>query len=297
MTIYADIVFLENFILNYIIIFSTAIISKSTIKHSRMIIASIIGSIFSITNYLIDMSFKLNFFIKILLSFLMILISFRSRNINKIFKQLIFFYLVSFTYGGIAFMLLFFISPQNISFADNHFVGTYPIKITILAAAFGIIIIIIISKILKDRLSQNAMICDLEIFYDGKSKKIKAMLDTGNLLKEPISGADVIVVEKKSLKEIIPEKVLENMVSIIDGKRLAEKNDYYNKIKIIPFSSLGNENGILVGFKPDYIKIYYENEIIRNDVLIGIYNGSLSKNNMFASLIGLDIINKGGEDD
>lgn len=61
-------------------------------------------------------------------------------------------------------------------------------------------------------------------------------------------------------------------------------------MKLIPFSSLGNDNGLLIGFKPDYIKIYSEEEYIRNDVLVGIYDGKLSKNNLYTSLIGLDIL-------
>lgn len=44
------------------------------------------------------------------------------------------------------------------------------------------------------------------------------------------------------------------------------------------------------GFKPDYIKILDEEECIRNDVIIGIYNGKLCKSNLYTSLIGLDIL-------
>ena len=60
--------------------------------------------------------------------------------------------------------------------------------------------------------------------------------------------------------------------------------------KFIPFSSLGNENGMLVGFKPDYIKIYGEEENVRTDVIIGIYDGKLTKTNKYTSLVGLNIL-------
>ena len=118
------------------------------------------------------------------------------------------------------------------------------------------------------------------------------MLDTGNLLKEPISNEDVIIVEKDSLKDIINKDVLENINAILKGNWLDSKNLYSYKIKIIPFSSLGNENGLLVGFKPDYTKIYGEDEIVRNDIIIGIYNGKLTQNDMYTSLIGLNIFEK-----
>lgn len=47
----------------------------------------------------------------------------------------------------------------------------------------------------------------------------------------------------------------------------------------------------LFGFKPDYIKILDEEECVRDDVIIGIYDGKLCKTNLYTSLIGLDILN------
>lgn len=295
MTIYLDIVFFENFILNYIIILSTAIISKSKIKLTSIMLSSTIGGIFSILNYLMNINSLENIILKIIISILMMLIAFNEYKIKKLIKQLLFFYLVSFTFGGIAFMLLFFIKPQNIIMKSNHLVGTYPIKITILAGILGFVVIFLIEKIIKDRLNKKSMICDLEIFYDGKIRKIKTMIDTGNLLKEPISKNDVIIVEKESLEGIVSKDILENIKYILKGKWIQEKNIYSYKIKLIPFSSLGNDNGLLLGFKPDYVKIYSDDEITRNDVLIGIYDGKLSKANQYNSLIGLDILNKEGK--
>ena len=79
-------------------------------------------------------------------------------------------------------------------------------------------------------------------------------------------------------------------VNAIKGKWLNDSNIHSYKIKIIPFSSLGNDNGLLIGFKPDYIKIYNEEEIVRDDVIIGVYNGKLTKNNLYTSLIGLNVL-------
>ena len=66
MTIYLDIVFFENFILNYIIILSTAIISKSKIKLTSIMLSSTIGGIFSILNYLMNINSLENMILKII---------------------------------------------------------------------------------------------------------------------------------------------------------------------------------------------------------------------------------------
>ena len=53
MTVYIDIVLLENILLNYIILLSTAIISKAKINSTRILLASVVGGIYSILNYIV----------------------------------------------------------------------------------------------------------------------------------------------------------------------------------------------------------------------------------------------------
>lgn len=295
MTIYLDIVLFENIFLNFIIILSTAIIGKTKINFIRNFFASLLGSIFAIFNYIVNINWFYGIVLKVIISIFMMKIAFPKCNSRKIIKQLMFFYLVSFTFGGIAFMLLFFINPKDIIIRKNHLVGVYPLKVAIVSGIIGFLIFIIISKIIKNNLSKKSILCDIEIFYKGNVKKIKTMIDTGNLLKEPINKTDVVIVEKESLESIVSKDVLDNIQSILQGKWLESENLHSYKLKLIPFSSLGNENGLLIGFKPDYIKIYSEEECIRNDILIGIYDGKLSKNNLYTSLIGLDVLNTEGK--
>ena len=280
MTVYVDVVFMENFILNSIIIIK------------RLIISSSFGGIFSIVNYVIIILPIFNFLFKIVISLIMILIAFKTSNVKKTFEQILFFYLVSFTFGGIAFAFIFLLKSQNIIITKNLFIGNNSINNTVLVGVTGFLIIVLVSKILKYRIYKKNIIFDLEIFYNGKSQKIKTMLDTGNLLKEPITQNDVIIVEKKSLINIVSKDILENMSSIINGKWIESKETHLYNFVLIPFSTLGNENGLLIGFKPDYIKILKEDELLITNVFIGIYDGKLSKDNLYTSLIGLDIINK-----
>ena len=92
------------------------------------------------------------------------------------------------------------------------------------------------------------------------------------------------------LVNIVPDYILNNLNEIINGKDI-DLEDYSSKIRIIPFTSLGKENGILIGLKADSVEIdMEENTINIADVIIGIYNGHLSKNGKYKALIGLDIL-------
>ena len=119
MTIYIDIIFLENLFMNYIILFATGTIIKSPIKIIRTFISSTIGSIYAIISYMSILEIYSSTILKIILSITMVYIAFNSKNLKQLLKQLIIFYLTSFTFGGVAFAFLYFIHPQDISMENR----------------------------------------------------------------------------------------------------------------------------------------------------------------------------------
>ena len=44
----------------------------------------------------------------------MVYVAFNSKTVKQFLKQLIIFYLTSFTFGGVAFAFLYFVNPENI---------------------------------------------------------------------------------------------------------------------------------------------------------------------------------------
>lgn len=61
---------------------------------------------------------------------------------------------------------------------------------------------------------------------------------------------------------------------------------------MIPYKSIGNENGSLLGFKPDYILLEGDNKSKINDVVIGICNEKLSNSKLYSGIFGLDILER-----
>ena len=250
MTIYLDVILMENICMNYIILFATGLIIKVNIKQGRVIISSLLGGLYAILSFAPILKIYSNIIFKILISVVMVYIAFNAKNLKTLLKQVILFYLISFAFGGCAFCLLYFIKPQDILIKNGYLTGTYPIKIALLGGIVGFIIVNIAFKIVKSRISKNDMFCDIDIYFKQKNASIRAMIDTGNLLKEPISGMPVIVVEKQELEDIIPRKIIENLSTILTGENtdtiLEEAKEYLPKFRIIPFSSLGKQNRIII---------------------------------------------------
>ena len=67
MTIYIDVVLIENLLMNYIILFATGVILKIKIKHIRLILASLIGAIYTIIAYISALRIYSNIFLKFIL--------------------------------------------------------------------------------------------------------------------------------------------------------------------------------------------------------------------------------------
>lgn len=292
MTIYIDLIFLENIFMNSIIIFATAIILKKEIKITRILIGSTIGAIYACLYYVSNMKIYSSVILKIILSLAIVYISFNSKVLKNFLKEVLIFYLTSFTFGGVTFALLYFISPGDILFQNGTLVGIYPMKMILIGGLIGFLIIIISFKSIKNKIAKKDMLCNIEITFNNQVININAIIDTGNFLKEPLTGEPVIIVEKEVLKNIISVDILENLNNIITGSEYI-RNKYISKIRLIPFSALGTENGILLGIKPDNFKINYQDKVNQiKDVIVGIYDKKLSKSNKYNALIGLDIINK-----
>lgn len=294
MTIYIDIVLIENIIMNYIILFATAIVLKIKIKHIRIFIASLLGAIYSVITYMGILKLYSSIVMKILLSILIVYIAFNPQSLKKMWKNLLIFYLTSFVFGGVAFALIYILKPQDILMKNGFFLGTYPLKTVLLGAIISFLVILVAFKIIKDKFSKKDLFCDLEIKINNKIVKTTAMIDTGNCLKDPITNNPVVVIEHTLLYECIPKQILNNLDNIIggdfEGIPQEIKETYISKLKLIPYSSLGKQNGILLGIKPEYVKVSTEeNERIIN-AIIGIYNKSLTKRGEYRALIGVECI-------
>lgn len=295
MTVYIDVVFLENLILNVIILYATSLIAKINLKIIRTLISASIGSIYAIMYYIFQIGLYSNIIFKFVLSVIMIYVAFNPKEFKTLSKVLILFYLTSFVFGGASLSVIYLVNAQRINIQNGMIIGKYTMNTIFTGIIIAFIVIVIAFKIIKSKISKNDLFCDIRFKINNKEIKTKAMLDTGNLLKEPITNIPVVVVEHKLLYDVIPNEILDNIENILGGdlEDISDevKSDYISKLKVIPFTSLGKQNGILLGIKADELIVEEMNSEKKIDkVIIGIYNKELSKKRTYSALIGIDVI-------
>ena len=209
MKIYIEEVFILNFLLDFMILYGTKRILKRNNKLIRVVIGSIVGS-FTTFLLFINISNLVLLILKLLVSILLIVITFGFRNI---FKNLIYFYLLSIIIGGSAYLL----DINNVFF---------------LVISSFIVIIILIKEFLsyKEIYSNKYLVT---IIINKKKYYFEGFIDTGNRLVDPISKKSVVLVSLNvncSNYIYVPYKSLNNagVIKCIKPDKLIINNKEFN---------------------------------------------------------------------
>lgn len=280
--------------MNSIILYATAIMLKIKPSIIRILISGIIGSLYAMIIYVTQFKIYESIITKIILSVIMVYIAFNPQNIKKLCKQILIFYLTSFIFGGVALYLIYFIKPQNVLIKNGLFAGKYVLKVILFGAIVAFVIIKLSIKIIKTKIQPKDMYCKVKLKINGKEIQTTAMIDTGNLVKEPITNIPVIIVESSLMYDILPKEIINNLENILGGNfdDIPEeiRNIYIPKLRWIPYKSLGKENGMLLGIKIDGMEVEKEEIHKVQNVIVGIYDKSLTKRGEYRALVGIDMI-------
>ncbi len=294
---YAEYLLIENIIINCIILYATSKITRTKTSKMRLFVASLIGSIYTLVVFFPSLQFMGKVTIKLSISILMIIISFNPEKLNQFLKQISAFYMVSFAFAG-AIIGIFYILNNSFKFKGISFKDFDElIKFLVIGILIALILIRYILKFYQGKINKENFITNIIIGLNNKEVELTALIDTGNSLKEPISKKPVIIAEYKALENILPNSIRDmyktnkelDLIQI--GKIMEEVSDDI-KLRLIPFKSLGNDNGILIGFKPDKIKIYLESETknLTDDIIVAIYNDKLATDEVYNGLLHPELL-------
>ncbi len=252
LTVYLDILFFVNFTVNSVILLLCIRLSGLKVKFLRILISGLIGAFYGIAVYLSWGKPLNNGAFKLLVSAMMVIIATGRVGFKKFFYCLIMLYAVSFICSG-ALMALVYLKGESI-FGGVKYIN---LLLSLLVSAITVFCILYVKAKKALREVKKIKVC-----VNGKEVNLNALVDTGNMLTEPISGMPVAIVEGKALNNIIG-----------DGHNL--------KIRLIPYKSLGCDCDMLTGFIPDSFTVDKANV----KCCVAIYNGKLSSACEYEALI------------
>ena len=112
MKIYIDLVLFINFGFDFLLLLSVSLILRRNVKIYKLLIGAFIGSISILTLFIKITSLEL-MIIKIIISILMTLTSFKYKSLKYTIKNLLYLYLSSIVLGGSLYLLNIELTYQN----------------------------------------------------------------------------------------------------------------------------------------------------------------------------------------
>ncbi len=255
--IYIDILICLNLFINYLVLILTSKFMHSNKRNYRIVLAAIAGAFYSLIIFLPHLNRFILFFISIFYSTIMIFIAFGFVSAFIFFKTVAYFFLINFSFAGIMFLIYRLITPDTM-FVKNGIVYFNFSPLFFIFMCCISYILIRLMQLINIKLHPSNDIFRTQIHIGKSYCNLNAKMDTGNSLVEPFSMLPVIVVNEKSLSQLIPnyeQSSIENTIKF--------------KYRMIPFNSVGKA-GVLKSFKPDYITIYNGNKIIKKDAYVAI---------------------------
>lgn len=288
LVVYIDLIFLINVVMDFIILFIMKELLHETTTLQRISIASVTASFGSCVAIVIHLPVILRFLLLYgLVSIIVLHIAFTMKGIRDYVIKMVSFFGVAFFLDGFVHFMYYRLEMEQYFKSLLCNTGLNAISLIYLIAAIGgVILVYPFAALIVNQIRENILLLrKVELRNHDKTIKGTGLMDTGNMLFDPISGEPVIIAEFSWVRELFTVKEQLKLASYMkmnhvrnEGLQPAEGSEEQPmRIRMIPFHSVGEEEGMLVAVRLDSILIGKQSELERREnVLIGLYPGTLS---------------------
>ena len=259
MKIYIDLILLLNFGFDFLLLLSVSLILKRNTELYKLLLGAFIGSISVLTLFIKINSMQL-FIIKIIISILMTITSFKYKNIKYTLKNILYLYISSVVLGGALYLLNIELTYKNqgIIFYKNKMSINFIILVII-----SPIILYIYTKECKNLRNNYSNYHKVEIKIRDKIIKCTGFVDTGNKLKDPYKKRPIILMNNNYLDNNL-NKIFVPVHTIL-GTNLIE----CIKIQELKIDNTIIKQEVLLGFINKKIKIDGIECLLNNEIMEG----------------------------
>ncbi len=287
--VYADISFLINFGMDFLILWASARLNQMKIKYGRLLLASFLGGVYGIGYLFSSLNFLYSLPLKILVSALLIILALHPPGWQEFKKSCLYFYGISFAVAGasLAVPYLFHQNGNKVSWSYIYLLAGILCALTI--GIYG-------ARYLSQTLLPALLKYPVSIRFGELVCQGEGFLDTGNGLRDPLTQRPIVVAEYALLKACLPEDfklAMENNLDENERLEAVSMSSWANRMRLIPFSSIGKKNGLLIGLRCDEIIVELgKRQLQHKNLVVGIYPHKLSAEDNYQLLIPSEVVQK-----
>jgi len=306
MTVYVDVIFFNNLAVDGTVLLVTAKVRHLLPSRSRIFAAASLGGIYAAMMFLAHIPYMYSFAAKVLVSLIMVLLSFGYGGPLQLVRNFGAFYLVSFaTLGGViglSFLLQSADSPwAGMMFTSNgglllEWRMQLGLFITTLALSVWLFRSTSATRIKRQELEQ--LFWNIEINVGERNWKVKALLDTGNRLYDPLTRTPVMILEASIWKEELPPGWCERLKGESPDQLISEMNAHLteeyvwaHRLRLVPYRGINGKTSLMLAVKPDVVCLSREGHppLRVSRVLVGLDGGTLSSEGNYHAIVHPDM--------
>jgi stage II sporulation protein GA (sporulation sigma-E factor processing peptidase) len=237
--VYIELVFLDNFIVNLLIILLASRLTKTPIKWGRFSMAAALGGIYGC--FAVGLGGWLEMLtVKIAVGFAMCFIAFWKHGEHGFWKNVCAFWAASFVLAGAVYACM-------ISFGDPASIGGAvivrpPIRYILLGLFVGAAITDLLARVRRRVLKRESQTVMLKLNHGVRQSAVKAFVDTGNLAQDPLSKQSVIFLSHAAARELLGK----TLYTLINGQTATPTD----RLRIVPCVTAAGQ-GVFYGIELD----------------------------------------------
>ncbi len=246
MTVYADVLFSLNALVNYLMLLISARVCGAQIRRVRLALAGMLGGAYAVAALLPGCEALASVWMKALVWAVMLVCAFGAG--RKTVRLALLFLASSFAFGGVMFALVSLLGTGVMLLPGGAF---YPVSAGALLTMAGVTYLV--SWLVFSRLGEHtgAQFVDITLSAGARSVTVRALRDSGNTLKDPITGEPVLVLCWQTARQLFPQTPLRqedfsDPASLM--QRLAAQEPSL-RLRLIPYRAVGTQAGLLLAVR------------------------------------------------
>lgn len=290
--VYIDVLFLTNFAVNYIILLAAGKLSGGPVRRRRLALASLLGAAYAASALVASSAAAYSLPARLAFGFFMVALSFPDAKGAALVAVTVSFFLCSAITAGTALALQAYGAralPVGTVLAAEPAIHWWVIAMSLaILSAFPAL-----ARMTGYEAGKSLPLMTLELEVGGKKLGLTALVDTGNNLRDPVSGLPVIVIDWDALRRVMPGEVSPFFMSTWDSipDSLPEM-PIGRRLRLIPYESLSGKKGVLPGFRPDHLALVEKDGVrVFKNAIVCASGERLCPSGLYQALLHPDLMN------
>lgn len=252
--VYIDTLFAVNLIVNYLLLLTVCRICALVTGKARLVLAALTGAVYAVLTILPGFQFMQNPLLKIASGIVMLLCAFGGK--KGLLKIGLIFLAVSAAFAGIVMAVA--LMGGDI-WAGGGIYLPVDLKTLLLSIGLAYGVLTIVFKFMAAARGKGGYV-GLEIAQDGRKISLLALKDTGNRLRDPVTGMPVPIIEYETAAELFESNIADVLKKTKDmpaseRMELIWKTSPEPRFRLLPYSAVGVKSDMLLAFKPDGVRL------------------------------------------